>query len=111
LNLFSFSLLENVRVKRAGFCFRDKFESFMERYKMLSQGTWPNYRGDAKTGCKEIMTTRGLGKEDYQLGRTKIFIKNPITVCLKFFFYSFFFQTQKKKKIITTAFPIGRRKK
>ena len=29
------SLLENVRVKRAGFCYRQKFDKFLERYKMV----------------------------------------------------------------------------
>ncbi|KCV71362.1 myosin I [Fonticula alba] len=37
-------LLENVRVRRAGFCFRQTFETFVERYKMLAPTTWPCYK-------------------------------------------------------------------
>lgn len=33
--------LENVRVRRAGFCHREEFSKFLKRYKMLSSATWP----------------------------------------------------------------------
>ena len=49
-------LVENVRVRRAGFCFRETFEAFMFRYSMLSPackgGKW---KGGAGEGCKQIM--------------------------------------------------------
>ncbi|KOB69531.1 putative myosin IA [Operophtera brumata] len=35
----------NVRVRRAGFASRQRYDRFLKRYKMLSQYTWPNFRG------------------------------------------------------------------
>ena len=34
-------LVENIRVRRAGFCFRATYGRFLKRYKMLSPRTWP----------------------------------------------------------------------
>jgi len=73
-------LLENVRVKRAGFCYRQKYEKFLERYKMLAPETWPNFGGQPKDGCQKIMEAQEIVKEEYQLGKTKIFIRNPLTL-------------------------------
>ena len=39
------SLLENIRVKRAGYAFRQKYAVFLHRYKMLCEDTWPHYNG------------------------------------------------------------------
>ena len=38
-------LLENVRVRRAGFAVRMSFEHFMRRFKMCAPATWPRYAG------------------------------------------------------------------
>uniref|UniRef100_A0A8D2KSA2 Unconventional myosin-Ib n=1 Tax=Varanus komodoensis TaxID=61221 RepID=A0A8D2KSA2_VARKO len=38
-------LLENVRVRRAGYAFRQLYEPCLERYKMLCKQTWPHWRG------------------------------------------------------------------
>uniref|UniRef100_H2YU17 Myosin motor domain-containing protein n=1 Tax=Ciona savignyi TaxID=51511 RepID=H2YU17_CIOSA len=37
-------LLENVRVRRAGFANRQPYSRFLQRYKMLSSYTWPNHQ-------------------------------------------------------------------
>uniref|UniRef100_A0A8C6MXV1 Myosin IA n=1 Tax=Mus spicilegus TaxID=10103 RepID=A0A8C6MXV1_MUSSI len=34
-------LLENVRVRRAGYAFRQGYKPFLERYRLLSRSTWP----------------------------------------------------------------------
>lgn len=47
-------LMENVRVRRAGYAFRMEYKNFLERYKMLSGVTWPNYRGSPKDGVKHV---------------------------------------------------------
>lgn len=41
-------LLENVRVRRAGYAFRQAYEPCLERYKMLCKQTWPHWRGPAR---------------------------------------------------------------
>lgn len=73
-------LLENVRVKRAGFCYRQKFEKFLERYKMLAKQTWPNFKGSPRDGSTHIVKAQGLVAQEYQLGKTKVFIRNPLTL-------------------------------
>ncbi len=47
-------LMENVRVRRAGYAFRMEYDRFLERYKMLSKLTWPKYRGGARDGAKHV---------------------------------------------------------
>lgn len=41
-------LMENVRVRRAGYAFRQTYEPCLERYKMLCKPTWPHWRGPAR---------------------------------------------------------------
>lgn len=73
-------LLENVCVRRAGFAFRQLFSSFLTRYKMLCPKTWPNWEGDAKDGVQELMKYLKFKPEEYAMGRTKIFIRDPRTL-------------------------------
>ena len=52
---YIFSLVENLKVCRAGYAHRMPFERFLIRYKMLSKATWPTWKKTPKQGCKEIM--------------------------------------------------------
>ena len=36
-------LMENLRIRRAGFAYRRKYTEFLDRYKCLCPQTWPNY--------------------------------------------------------------------
>lgn len=40
------------------------------------------WQGDAKSGCERILKDTGIAREEWQMGVTKAFIKNPETVCL-----------------------------
>jgi len=77
-------LQENIRVRRAGFAYRNTFEKMIERFYLLSPAT--SYAGDyiwtgnARSGCEKILTDTGIAKEEWQMGVTKAFIKNPETV-------------------------------
>ena len=73
-------LVENVRVRRAGFCFRETYENFFQRYRILSDKTFPSFSGNPNSGCKEILTAMAIKSGAYQFGKTKVFIKNPVTV-------------------------------
>eukprot|EP00732_Lithocolla_globosa_P001342 Lithocolla_globosa_v1_NODE_646_length_3525_cov_40.886455.p1 type:complete len:767 gc:universal NODE_646_length_3525_cov_40.886455:2395-95(-) len=73
-------LLENIRVRRAGFCYRKEYATFLERYKIVTKDTWPNYRGAAADGCDVILKSIGCDEAEFQRGKTKMFIKNPQTV-------------------------------
>lgn len=73
-------LVENVRVRRAGFVYRQRYDRFLKRYKMISQFTWPNFRGGSdRDGTKVIMDEHGFSS-DVKYGHTKIFIRSPRTL-------------------------------
>ena len=48
-------LLENVRVRRAGFAHRETYKRFESRYKMVSAATWPRGTGDARASTQTIL--------------------------------------------------------
>ena len=46
----------------------------------MSPNTFPRWRGTDKAGCVEIFKALGIRDKNYQLGKTKIFIKHPQVV-------------------------------
>ncbi|KAL1137847.1 hypothetical protein AAG570_009543 [Ranatra chinensis] len=73
-------LLENVRVRRAGFAHRQRYDRFLKRYKMVSQFTWPNFRsGSDRDGTRVLIEEKGFA-HDVKYGHTKLFIKSPSTL-------------------------------
>jgi len=81
-------LQENIRVRRAGFAYRNTFEKMVERFYLLSPNTSYageyTWTGDPRSGCERILTDTGIAKEEWQMGVTKAFIKNPETVSVGF---------------------------
>jgi len=76
-------LLENVRVRRAGFAYRAPFARFVKRYKKLSPktwGLWGEWNGDPIQGCETILSDVGISKDAYQMGKTKCFLRSPETL-------------------------------
>eukprot|EP01100_Stratorugosa_tubuloviscum_P010245 TRINITY_DN4375_c0_g1_i1.p1 TRINITY_DN4375_c0_g1~~TRINITY_DN4375_c0_g1_i1.p1 ORF type:complete len:1161 (+),score=613.34 TRINITY_DN4375_c0_g1_i1:148-3630(+) len=73
-------LLENVRVRRAGYAFRAPFERFFYRYRVCSSRTWPQWEGDVPSGCKAILDSINLDNKEHQFGKTKMFIRAPETI-------------------------------
>ncbi|KFO75357.1 Unconventional myosin-Ib, partial [Cuculus canorus] len=73
-------LLENVRVRRAGYAFRQAYEPCLERYKMLCKQTWPHWRGPARAGVEVLFHELEIPEEEFSFGRSKIFIRNPRTL-------------------------------
>lgn len=72
-------LMENVRVRRAGFAFRMTFERFLNRYKCICPATWPVYHGSCVNGVREIVSQQKVEK-DVEYGKTKIFVRSPQTL-------------------------------
>ncbi|XP_037079375.1 unconventional myosin-If-like [Pollicipes pollicipes] len=70
-------LKENIRVRRAGFAYRRPFDKFLKRYAILTKETWPGWRGDPRDGIHRIMTAVRMDDDQFQLGKTKVFIKAP----------------------------------
>ncbi|XP_018116432.2 unconventional myosin-Ih [Xenopus laevis] len=73
-------LMEHLRVRRAGFAYRRKYEIFLERYKSLCPQTWPNWAGPAREGVEKLVKYLGYQPNEYKLGRTKLFIRFPRTL-------------------------------
>ncbi|KAG9487068.1 unconventional myosin-Ih [Eleutherodactylus coqui] len=73
-------LMEHLRVRRAGFAYRRKYETFLQRYKSLCPQTWPNWAGPAREGVEILVKYIGYQPNEYKLGRTKLFIRFPRTL-------------------------------
>lgn len=68
-------------MKRAGYAFRQVYAQFLYRYKMLADATWPFWEGDAVDGVKEILASQEIPDNEIAFGKSKLFIRNPRTVC------------------------------
>jgi len=79
-------LLENVKVRRAGYAYRQLYDKFFYRYAIINEQTWPpeKFAGRFKEGAQVIMQSLNLApdpkKPPYAMGATKIFIRAPETV-------------------------------
>lgn len=73
-------LMENLRVRRAGFAYRRSYEAFLERYKSLCPDTWPNWHGNLPEGVATLVKHLNYKPEEFKLGRSKIFIRFPRTL-------------------------------
>uniref|UniRef100_A0A3Q3F6E0 Myosin IHa n=1 Tax=Labrus bergylta TaxID=56723 RepID=A0A3Q3F6E0_9LABR len=73
-------LMEHLRVRRAGFAYRRKYEVFLKRYKPLCPATWPHWNGVPADGVEVLVQHLGYFPNEYKMGRTKIFIRHPRTL-------------------------------
>ncbi|KAM6112389.1 unconventional myosin-Ia [Phoenicopterus ruber ruber] len=73
-------LMENVRVRRAGYAFRQLYDPFLQRYKMLSPRTWPRWAGGDREGAEVLLAELAFPPEELAFGHTKIFIRSPRTL-------------------------------
>lgn len=55
-------------------------KQFCFRYAILTPETWPQWRGDPKQGIQHLMNTVNMDNDQWQLGKTKVFVKNPESV-------------------------------
>lgn len=67
-------LMENLRVRRAGFAYRRLYDVFLERYKSLCPETWPRYNGPSKQGVAILMKYLGYTDEQYKMGKYVTYI-------------------------------------
>jgi len=68
-------MMETIRIRRAGYPIRHLFAEFVDRYRILVRGVGPSHmeecRGASTKICKAI-----LGNADFQLGKSKVFLKD-----------------------------------
>lgn len=62
-------LMENLRVRRAGFAYRRPYKQFLQRYKSLCPQTWPNYHDSAKEGVQILVCHLGFEQDEYKMGK------------------------------------------
>ncbi|KAI3378798.1 hypothetical protein SNEBB_000798 [Seison nebaliae] len=69
-------MMETIRVRRAGYPIRHTFAEFVDRYRMCCDGINPSFKErDCKSASKKICV-KVLKNGDYQLGKTKVFLKD-----------------------------------
>uniref|UniRef100_A0A667ZSR4 Myosin IH n=1 Tax=Myripristis murdjan TaxID=586833 RepID=A0A667ZSR4_9TELE len=73
-------LMEHLRVRRAGFAYRRRYDVFLQRYKPLCPATWPHWRGEPADGVEVLVQHLGYLPHEYKMGRTKIFIRHARTL-------------------------------
>ncbi|XP_058434542.1 unconventional myosin-VIIa isoform X1 [Marmota monax] len=70
-------MMETIRIRRAGYPIRYSFVEFVERYRMLLPGVKPAYKqGDLRGTCQRIAEAVLGTHDDWQIGKTKIFLKD-----------------------------------
>lgn len=77
-------LQENVRIRRAGFAYRQGFDKFVDRFFLLSPATSYagefTWQGSTEAAVKQILKDTSIPAEEWQMGVTKAFIKSPETL-------------------------------
>lgn len=75
-------MMETIRIRRAGYPIRHSYPDFVDRYRFLINGVKPSHKEDCKEAstriCQAVLTNT-----DYQLGRSKVFLKDAQDVYLE----------------------------
>lgn len=71
-------LLENVKVKRAGYAYRHYKNVFLNRFGILLEPNIPTSIPDFVAGICRMH--KELNPEEFEEGKTKIFVRNPETI-------------------------------
>lgn len=67
-------MMETIRIRRAGYPIRHSFYNFVDRYRILANGIGPAHMEDCRAASLKICQ-KVLSGLDYQLGRSKVFLK------------------------------------
>ncbi|XP_059488702.1 myosin-VIIa-like isoform X2 [Neocloeon triangulifer] len=68
-------MMETIRIRKAGYPIRHAFKDFVERYRILVPGIQHSAKADWKHLSNKICGAI-LGRSDYQLGHSKVFLKD-----------------------------------
>uniref|UniRef100_A0AAQ4PWT7 Myosin VIIAb n=1 Tax=Gasterosteus aculeatus aculeatus TaxID=481459 RepID=A0AAQ4PWT7_GASAC len=72
-------MMETIRIRRAGYPIRYTFGEFVDRYRVLMPGD------DLRGTCQKIVLARLGNYDDWQIGKTKIFLKVVVFVYVNHF--------------------------
>ncbi|XP_056300622.1 myosin IEb [Pseudoliparis swirei] len=75
-------LRENIRIRRAGYAYRRAFNKFLQRYAILTKETWPRWTEKERQGVLHLLNSVHMDQDQFQLGKTKVFIKAPESLFL-----------------------------
>lgn len=89
-------LVENLSVRRQGFCYSEVYSTFIKRYNFLSTATWPTAKShSSRQAAVDLLTSPNMGVPDletkqlvafeedsktlgcFSLGRNRIFLRHP----------------------------------
>ncbi|TNN03090.1 hypothetical protein fugu_000119 [Takifugu bimaculatus] len=77
LNQLRYSgMLETVKIRRAGFPVRRTFRDFYSRYKIILK--IKIHSDDEKQCCSDLLTLQDKDKQEWHLGKTKVFLKEAL---------------------------------
>uniref|UniRef100_A0AAX7TP46 Osteoclast-stimulating factor 1 n=1 Tax=Astatotilapia calliptera TaxID=8154 RepID=A0AAX7TP46_ASTCA len=58
------------------------WEERLDSYAILTAETWPCWRGPEQQGVLHLLRSVNMDNDQYQMGRTKVFVKNPESLFL-----------------------------
>jgi myosin-7 len=80
-------MMETIRIRRAGYPIRHSYPDFVDRYRFLMSGVRPSHKEDCPAAtariCELVLGASNTHNADYQLGRTKVFLKDAQDVYLE----------------------------
>ena len=80
-------MMETIRIRRAGYPIRHSYPDFVDRYRFLINGVRPAHKEDCPVAtariCHLVLDGCGSTSDDYQLGKTKVFLKDAQDVFLE----------------------------
>ena len=75
-------MMETIRIRRAGYPIRHSYPDFVDRYRFLIDGVKPSHKENCPDASARICRAV-LGNSDFQLGKTKVFLKDAQDVYLE----------------------------
>lgn len=69
-------MMETAKIRQAGYPIRHEYSNFTNRFRYLAPNIPPAHKTDCKEAAKKICQTVFKNGQDYQLGLTKVFLKD-----------------------------------
>ncbi|CAI4233127.1 unnamed protein product [Auanema sp. JU1783] len=80
-------MMETIRIRRSGYPVRHSYERFVHRYRLLVNGIGPSHKVDCHKAAKKICRYVFGHDADFQLGKTKVFLKDQQDLFLENAYY------------------------